>query len=442
MAKQVIEIGTPPAGQDGDTNREASIKCNANFTELYNAVALAVRGPASALGGEVAVFSGTTGKDIVGGGILGSAAFQSAAGFEKTLTPGTGIAIDRTVPAAPVISVLSAPKLTTARSINGVAFDGTADITIADSTKEPAIAAGASGQYWNGLKQWVDLSPVIRAVPMTGLSTATSAVVTAADTLIVAIGKLQRQVSDALANPGGTLTGALNENTPATLASAATVNIGAATANTVNITGAITITAFDSITAGAVRRLKFDSALVLTHNATSLILPGQANIATAANDVATMLSLGGGNWICVQYQRASGKPVAFAFDRANIVGTVSDSGGVPNGAILESGTISGCYYEKRADGSLLNRKQVTIGGGTAANGGVFKSVNFDMGPFAVAFVGDYEAFGYGISSASGGGWAGQQVFGTTATWGQWAAYTSSLVTGSMIIAVMAVGRWK
>lgn len=36
-------------------------------------------------------------------------------------------------------NVLSATKLTTSRTINGVNFDGTANITIADSTKEPAF---------------------------------------------------------------------------------------------------------------------------------------------------------------------------------------------------------------------------------------------------------------------------------------------------------------
>jgi hypothetical protein len=46
----------------------------------------------------------------------------------------------------------SATKLSTARNINGVAFDGTADVTVADSTKEPAITAGTSAQYWRGDK--------------------------------------------------------------------------------------------------------------------------------------------------------------------------------------------------------------------------------------------------------------------------------------------------
>lgn len=38
------------------------------------------------------------------------------------------------------LAVLSATKLATARNINGVSFDGTANITIADSTKQPLDA--------------------------------------------------------------------------------------------------------------------------------------------------------------------------------------------------------------------------------------------------------------------------------------------------------------
>jgi len=127
---------------------------------------------------------------------------------------------------------------------------------------------------------------------------------------------------------------------------------------------------------------------------------------------------------------------------APIVGTVSDTGGVPSGAIIESGSLNGCYYTKYADGSLVQRKQVTFGGGTAAQGSVTKSLNVDLGPFAYTFVGDYEMLGYGISASSGGGWAGQQVFGSASAWGAWAAYHSLTVTGNIILAVFAFGRWK
>jgi hypothetical protein len=93
-----------------------------------------------------------------------------------------------------------------------------------------------------------------------------------------------------------------NEAPPVTLASAATVNIGAAAANTINISGTTTITAFDTIASGW-RRLVFQGALTLTHNATAMILPGGANILVGSGDTADFVSLGSGNWACVSYQK-------------------------------------------------------------------------------------------------------------------------------------------
>ena len=108
---------------------------------------------------------------------------------------------------------------------------------------------------------------------------------------------------------GDTMTGAFNEATTVTLASASTVDIGAAAANTINISGTTTITSFGTIAAGAIRRLHFEGALTLTHNGTSLILPGSSNITTAAGDVAELVSLGSGNWRCFSYNRATGTSV-------------------------------------------------------------------------------------------------------------------------------------
>jgi hypothetical protein len=106
--------------------------------------------------------------------------------------------------------------------------------------------------------------------------------------------------------PRTAFTRAVNEATPVTLASAATVDIGAASANTVNISGTTTITSLGTVAAGATRRLVFLGALTLTHNAASLILPS-GTITTAAGDVAQFVSLGSGNWRCVSYERLSGR---------------------------------------------------------------------------------------------------------------------------------------
>ncbi|WP_425273835.1 gp53-like domain-containing protein, partial [Phytopseudomonas daroniae] len=89
----------------------------------------------------------------------------------------------------------TATKLVTPRTINGVAFDGSANITIADGTKEPSYAAGTAAQYWRGNKTWRDFATDVRAAVLTGLSTATATAVAATDTVLAALGKLQAQVT-------------------------------------------------------------------------------------------------------------------------------------------------------------------------------------------------------------------------------------------------------
>jgi hypothetical protein len=115
---------------------------------------------------------------------------------------------------------------------------------------------------------------------------------------------------------------ALNEIQGADVASATTTNIGAIVGNYANITGTTTITGLGTVQAGSRRTVKFTGALILTHNATSLILPTGANITTAAGDTATFISLGAGNWICTQYQRASGQPLPATLV-ANLTGDVT-----------------------------------------------------------------------------------------------------------------------
>lgn len=125
------------------------------------------------------------------------------------------------------------------------------------------------------------------------------------------------------------LSSKIDEAKGADIASASTTNIGAATGNYVNITGTTTITAFDTVQAGIRRILNFNSALTLTYNATSLILPTSANITTAGGDTATFISLSSGNWVCVQYQRRTGASLvgsaSTTYQRATAVTGTQDS---------------------------------------------------------------------------------------------------------------------
>jgi len=104
------------------------------------------------------------------------------------------------------------------------------------------------------------------------------------------------------------------------LASAGTVAIGAASGHYIQITGTTAITAFDSVTAGTWRILRFAAAATLTHHATSLILPGGANIVTAAGDTAIVVSEGSGNWRCTAYHKADGRALTVDAPATTIVG--------------------------------------------------------------------------------------------------------------------------
>jgi hypothetical protein len=96
----------------------------------------------------------------------------------------------------------------------------------------------------------------------------------------------------------------------ANIASASTTDLGAVEGLSHTVTGTTTITNFGTISAGVWKVVIFAGALTLTHNATSLILPGAANITTAAGDVAILQSEGSGNWRCWGYQKASGYALA------------------------------------------------------------------------------------------------------------------------------------
>jgi hypothetical protein len=99
--------------------------------------------------------------------------------------------------------------------------------------------------------------------------------------------------------------------TQTSIASASTTDLGTITTNNVSITGTTTITSFGSSasTSNPIFLLTFAGALTLTHNATSLILPGGANITTAAGDTASAEYLGSGNWRVRSYMPATGKAV-------------------------------------------------------------------------------------------------------------------------------------
>ena len=138
--------------------------------------------------------------------------------------------------------------------------------------------------------------------------------------------------------------------------------------NYFDITGTTAITSIGTLGVGTIVKLHFDDALTLTHNATDLILPGGANITTAAGDEAEFVEYATGDWRCTGYSKAAGMPsgVVLATGASSSVATVD--------IVMTSYT---AYKTKRliihscvpaTDGTALWLRTSTDGGSNYANG--------------------------------------------------------------------------
>lgn len=105
---------------------------------------------------------------------------------------------------------------------------------------------------------------------------------------------------------GATMTGPLNLNEGAAVASAATINLNSMTGTWAHVTGTTGISTM-TLTAGW-RLLVFDAATTLTHSS-NLLLPGSADITTVAGDSCLVVGEGGGVTRMVAYWCGDGKPL-------------------------------------------------------------------------------------------------------------------------------------
>jgi hypothetical protein len=305
---------------------------------------------------------------------------------------------------------------------------------LAALTDTDGLLEGPTNKYFTDAR--------VRGAVLQGLVTTDAEPVVAADTLLTGIGKLQAQVAARLPLAGGKMTGAINAATPVPLASAATVDIGAAASNVITISGTTAITSLGTIAAGAIRKVRFLAPLVLTYNVTSMILPTGASITTAANDTAEFLSLGGGNWFCLNYIKANGKALAkdFAYDRANTVGTVAQVSGVPTNALMEIGSNANGTFWRFANGLQICIGSLISGGTASVQGSIYVSTPAS-GSFPIAFVAAPVVVASGLYNASGMGWATQATFQTAAIWGSWAVCFGASNGSASTIYLMAIGRW-
>lgn len=169
-----------------------------------------------------------------------------------------------------------------------------------------------------------------------------------------------------------------------------------------------------------------------------------ANI-TSLTGLTTPLSVGqGGTGVTTDALHLANLIVAGAYAKSNIIGTVSQSGGVPTGAAFETGgTLAGTgKYFKHADGYMKILKTLAIGtGSTTAKGSIFGSAAVSAGSFPVAFVGDNPIVLHSGTDIVGGGWTALEAAPTLTTWGSYSTRAHVSQGASGTIYLVAEGRW-
>lgn len=173
------------------------------------------------------------------------------------------------------------------------------------------------------------------------------------------------------------------------VASAATTNIWNVAGDYVHITGSTgPITSFGTAPyAGDQRTIVFDSTPTITYDATSLILPGAANIVAAAGDRAVVRADTTANMIVVAYTRATGVPVS----------------GIATQAIMETATsltaVVAPGVQQYHPGMAKAWVDFTLAGGGAtvnASYNVTSVTRNSAGDYTINFTTAFSAANYGI----------------------------------------------
>jgi hypothetical protein len=186
-------------------------------------------------------------------------------------------------------------------------------------------------------------------------------------------------------------------------ATSGTTNLALATGNFVHITGTgpISITSFGTLSAGARFILCFDIAVTLVYNATTMILPGAADIVTAPGDSVLLISEGGGNWRLIGYFPSAGLPVGTVTAVTASAPLSSTGGNAPDISITQADATTDGYlssadwntFDGKQDvltlttlgtsgaatliGSTLNIPQYSGGGGGGTPGGADTEVQYN-----------------------------------------------------------------
>lgn len=127
---------------------------------------------------------------------------------------------------------------------------------------------------------------------------------------------------------------------------------------------------------------------------------------------------------------------ALGYYKGNILGTVSQSGGIPTGAVIERGTNANGDYIRFADGTQICQGTVTVPNVSTAVGSIFSSSTTPTWTYPSAFSAEPEV--HGCDTASIVIWVACAPSLASALI-RALAYTS--ITSSRTLRLTAIGRW-
>ena len=134
---------------------------------------------------------------------------------------------------------------------------------------------------------------------------------------------------------------------------------------------------------------------------------------------------------------------AEVFKQSNILGTVSQSGGVPTGAIIERGSNANGEFVKYADGTMICTMVSDPSGASkgASVGGIPTSGNITITIPATFVNTTFSSFGFVADGNGNGEWIGviQNMSTTSFRYRVYAGQTRDVVTS--IVNLCVIGRW-
>ncbi len=195
----------------------------------------------------------------------------------------------------------------------------------------------------------------------------------------------------------------ISRGTASPIASATTTSLTGNTFDFAHVTGTTTITGI-TLATDEMCWVVFDGILTLTYNGVQLILPGAANIVTAAGDRALFRGIDGTNVECLAYVRANGQALAGSSGRVVLnaqaisSSTASVSVTLPAGYTHYVWEISNLTPASSAVDAYVTVKQ----GGAYVAGTAYNSDGFLSSGGSVSNIRDNGAAKFVVTGAYGG----------------------------------------